>query len=819
MLSGHRGVGKTATVDMALLEADAETQENNETRAEERRGLLGRINALQSDALSDLRHRELIVLKLDYGQLVSGGRSESPAGTPPKEVPRRALEPRLVLTQIIQRLYEGSFAESLKPLPIRPASVKEQKARSAAVFRPGPSEERKWAEADDAKGKIASWQLADLQAAKEWANKRSGRSRLLARFIMRPSIVRLFLKMPDVARFLPLAGLIRLRWERRQRLERFWSLLEERILEAAWRASHQVEQEHVRERSLESVVERRVDLSIGIGVLLFLALTGVGFALEYSPWDLFGWREPLASVLQWAGVALAAGVSLGSLTLRASRRTRASDQVREVYRRDNSVPSLKRDLEEILALLRDDGSAAREFRIVVVLDELDKVVDSDILESVVEQFKNLFTLSRTAFVFITDAAYYDHVEEVVQEKAGEGTYAKQHTFFTHRMFLTRPEFQDVKRFLNDIDPGYETMPAAGRKANETLLKYLCFESRSHMFDLIALLAKGETTGLPGGLLDETLYRLGRGLRGDSEELKVEMELKANLQKLLELSYARVRKRAHQDDRLDSALLGHLYRVFDNPAGESFAEDSLRRFSLGENPAHAKAGREAAKKLVGLLEQYGALEREPRGGTMLRWTGTCRNPEPDLQMEVERYLEKLKDFELSGIDFPNDDLKSQFDALKTDHGQLLEKAREEVAKVEQWSAEDRVGVLEERRQSLERLSKRLDDHMLQHAVGKIMRDRHGLRVTRPDPTETALSGYCFSPLNGASWSVLLTGDINPVDVDARKDATSLYYVYYHTGTAEKYPTKSRFYQVMATESRVTDARNLYGRLRDVLKKRG
>jgi hypothetical protein len=106
---------------------------------------------------------------------------------------------------------------------------------------------------------------------------------------------------------------------------------------------------------------------------------------------------------------------------------------------DNSLQQLEGDLKDLLAKLY-----AAKMRVVVVLEELDKLRDEDgeQLDSVIRYFKNLFTQAPALFFFVTDKAYYDFIASEIRKARRERSYAIQHTFFTHRIFIGRPTTRD-----------------------------------------------------------------------------------------------------------------------------------------------------------------------------------------------------------------------------------------------------------------------------------------------------------------------------------------------------------------------------------------
>lgn len=215
--------------------------------------------------------------------------------------------------------------------------------------------------------------------------------------------------------------------------------------------------------------------------------------IEISAWLPGGWKN----------VAHAVAAAVGALTVlsfTASRKlTRvASEQDSRAVsvKFDNSLQQLEGDLKDLLAKLY-----AANMRMVVVLEELDKLRDEDgeQLDSVIRYFKNLFTQAPALFFFVTDKAYYDFIANEIRRARRGRSYAIQHTFFTHRLFVGRPTTRDCLRYLksvlvkNEDGEKLETLydpkglvPFSASIADDPLLRFarsLLFKSANHLFDL------------------------------------------------------------------------------------------------------------------------------------------------------------------------------------------------------------------------------------------------------------------------------------------------------------------------------------------------
>ena len=198
-----------------------------------------------------------------------------------------------------------------------------------------------------------------------------------------------------------------------------------------------------------------------------------------------------AVITALVGAALISYASSRTVTRETSERSSLDTEI--VF--DNSLHQIESDLKQILATLDHAG-----MRTIVVLEELDKVEDEkgEQLDAVIRYFKNLFTQAPALFFFLTDKQYFDVVDAKLAAARREGSYAIEHTFFTHRMFVSRPALEECLEYLSRVIDGEdaraaleqiaETHDARSRSLSdmsltERFLRVLLLYSRNHLFDL------------------------------------------------------------------------------------------------------------------------------------------------------------------------------------------------------------------------------------------------------------------------------------------------------------------------------------------------
>ncbi|MDJ0908072.1 MAG: hypothetical protein QNI99_02695 [Woeseiaceae bacterium] len=187
-----------------------------------------------------------------------------------------------------------------------------------------------------------------------------------------------------------------------------------------------------------------------------------------------------ANVFGAAGIGLAT-IFLTSLTLSwTTKRARKQSVSREhTFIRDRSVETLDRELPTVIERIRDAGLAP-----VFVVDELDKVDRLDEhMTGLVERLKHLVA-DRSFFCFLTDRDYF----EDLREKSRVFAYPKEHTYFSHRLFvLYRPE--DLQRYLQRLIRIEEPSESTSEIHRFALTKLLKHRAMMHTFDLQRELAK------------------------------------------------------------------------------------------------------------------------------------------------------------------------------------------------------------------------------------------------------------------------------------------------------------------------------------------
>ena len=229
-------------------------------------------------------------------------------------------------------------------------------------------------------------------------------------------------------------------------------------------------------RTQSSTWEGKINVE-KVGLVLLCVAIGVVFS-QFDPGR--AWR-PLEKLIGYGVPGAITGYVLLSWGWKRTRE-KSSDQSRQSsfsYEYDYSLHQMRQDLESLVRILSPIPNSGREEesdkthdpfrcfrRTVLVFDELDKLEQADQqLDDIITHFKNFFTLSEAVFVFLTDHEFYEHLTRETIKAQLARHYPPQHTFFTEKIYLRKPEFVRFReaffRFTEDawIEGHTRSLPA------------------------------------------------------------------------------------------------------------------------------------------------------------------------------------------------------------------------------------------------------------------------------------------------------------------------------------------------------------------------
>jgi len=227
-----------------------------------------------------------------------------------------------------------------------------------------------------------------------------------------------------------------------------------------------------------------------IKYMIFLTSWAIGLPLmllsDSIIWRLFG-----------ALFALPIPFSISFAWRKHRKRERAKEEsieTKELYQYDDRISNIEFDLERIHQHLSETES---RWKLVYIIDELDKLEPKQVSESL-KYFKHLFTQSDALFIFIGGEELYnlgsktnnqdgnsqgqdqDKDRNSKDRDSKEIYRPKEYTYFTTKYYLSRPLYNDLSKFIDEIIERTENLE---KEEIEIFKRAVCFDAWNDFFDL------------------------------------------------------------------------------------------------------------------------------------------------------------------------------------------------------------------------------------------------------------------------------------------------------------------------------------------------
>jgi hypothetical protein len=454
LISGVRGVGKTALVDRALV--DARTGLSDCYWEDAAEYLLDR-------ATNPWHPIDLLTLRtlLKIGESVEPNPSErlDKEGKTPGKLKRGARE--------YAERPARRFWTRLNPVGQRIRAMHDASRWQLFVLK---------FNASDISGALA-----------EPGQEHSGKPRIDPEKLLRSLIRKLYLACHPSSST-EQAGVLRRRLSNKKDRQAFFE-----SLESAFNKSVSKSYKELVSNSLNAFIknsesrfsERKIDVvRVILGVMVLAGFYGGAqwaLGLLKSWWPLFQsvWPAWSSSIVGLAAGGI--GLYLTWTTTRKRVREKGFDSARQSqfsYEYDYSLERMQRDLETLLTRLQPNAVKFHPYqcflRSAVIFDELDKLENAEQqLDDVITHFKNFFTLSNAVFVFLTDHEFYEHLNQEEVSARLERHYSPQHTFFTEKIYLRKPKFNLFQEaFYRFTEPHWLERRAASVPSDPALIDYL-----------------------------------------------------------------------------------------------------------------------------------------------------------------------------------------------------------------------------------------------------------------------------------------------------------------------------------------------------------
>jgi Cdc6-like AAA superfamily ATPase len=231
-------------------------------------------------------------------------------------------------------------------------------------------------------------------------------------------------------------------------------------------------------KTLESGTQRaliRKELLMNIGLSKKLVGIPISFisslVLALRPIPELGAANTIISLLIAIVPSAVLAISWGMQRTNTIQ-TEIEENASTLYKYDTNVTTLESELEDCLNELTDE-----KYKVVFIIDELDKLEETDVI-AIITILKTLFNQSSALFILISERDIYNKII------SSEGDIRpKEYTLFTHRIFLQRPLFTEMERFIDNIIKDRTTEELALDKEYRIFRNYICYASRTDFFDL------------------------------------------------------------------------------------------------------------------------------------------------------------------------------------------------------------------------------------------------------------------------------------------------------------------------------------------------
>ena len=278
------------------------------------------------------------------------------------------------------------------------------------------------------------------------------------------------------------------------------------------------------------VAEKSATLNVNLA--LFLSALIAGSIIYLSGFE----------ALYWIPLGMGVGAVLSLIYKTQTKRSRSSLQY---YRHDQDFSDLLSKFED---LMKSYSNA--KYKIVFILDEFDKNNDLNIVSSL----KMLINQGNALFIFVTDP---QKMNALAKKRTSS------YTLFSQILFLKRPLFQDMEKFIDQIVDSTNT-GIKSKPEYRAFRNYLCYKSQTDFFDIYRVI-RDHMIGVSSD---------GRPMLNIA--LDTNQIVKANLQKSIGWVYARKKRNALSGQQINDEMIDALYDILDKMETNNLSEITVDR---------------------------------------------------------------------------------------------------------------------------------------------------------------------------------------------------------------------------------------------------
>ena len=334
------------------------------------------------------------------------------------------------------------------------------------------------------------------------------------------------------------------------------------------------------------ITEKTFKTSLNFGLAAFVAVFVLGsidsiFSLNFI-FDFFDLKFEITQHL-WIfsfPIVVISGIVIFGIYISRKVITTFFSSTSSYYRHDYDFSALQSEFEDLTE------EYSKNFRILFVLDELDKIEIGD----TILHMKMLINQGNALFIFITDPEYLDKIRE---------KRSKEYTLFSQILFLKRPLFREMEAFIDDIFSINDEIK--NDESYKNFRNYLCYKSRTDFFEIHRVIRDHISGEDPSGW----------------PSIKVSLDdaqlTKANLQKSIDWVYERKKYGNQSKQQINDEMIDALYEfvetVEDYPKlGKVTADKS--KISLSEQGVEYKVEEyKEHYKMPAVMDLFLLLEKQ------------------------------------------------------------------------------------------------------------------------------------------------------------------------------------------------------------------
>ena len=286
------------------------------------------------------------------------------------------------------------------------------------------------------------------------------------------------------------------------------------------------------------------------------------------------------------------------------------------YRSEDDHIKMQQDLGDLLSRIKE------YHKILFVIDELDKI---DNAHSIIKKSKTLINQGNALFIFISDPEILERLKQ---------KNAKEYTLFSQKLFIKRPLFQEMDKFLDGIIDWDKSQDAQSQYKN--FKNYIEYVSHTDFFELYH------------AIRDHTIYENNENAKMINVSLDDTQRKKSILQNAIQWVYEKRHSKKQSQWQNNDKMLDVLYQMtefLEETPINSMIVINGKEFAIGEKKFSYiyRSNRLAISDLFYYFTKCGYLKQQQENNFI--FIGDLNKIDPDTQgIYVAEQRLFIKEFE-------------------------------------------------------------------------------------------------------------------------------------------------------------------------------